>query len=297
MVKLSIIIVNYNTQNLLVSCLDSIYANKLQDFEIIVVDNASEDDSVSFLRKNYPKVKLSVNTRNCGFSAANNLAIKQASGEYILFLNPDTVIPKQTLFKMVDFMKNNNRVGVSTCKVEMPNGEIDDACHRGFPTPWNAFCHFSGLAQLFSESQLFNGYHLGYRKMDHVHEIDSCAGAFMIVRRKVGDSVSWLDEDYFWYGEDLDFCYRVKKKGWKIMYVPDVKITHHKGAASGIKKQSRHITLASRKTRVHATKARFEAMRIFYKKHYKIKYPLFIYSLVMVAVKIKEKLALLKYSK
>lgn len=292
MAKLSIVIVNFNTRKFLKNCIDSIYENKGNlDIEVIVVDNASTDGLVKELRIN----KIIANKKNVGFAAANNQGIKESKGEYILLLNPDTLVQKGTLLGMVNFMEKNSDVGVATCKVLLENGELDDACHRGFPTPWNAFCHFSGLGNIFPKSKFLNGYHLGFCDLDKIHKIDACAGAFMMIRRQAGSDIGWLDEDYFWYGEDLDFCYRVKEKGWQMMFIPDFRIIHFKGVSGGIKNHSQHLTTADRKTKLLATRARFAVMRIFYKKHYKNKYPVWLTWLVLSAIKIKEYLSLLKY--
>ena len=290
--KLSIIIVNFNTKDLLKNCLDSIFKGlkkSVVSFEVLVVDNASTDESVEMVKNRFPKIKLIKNKENLGFSKANNKGVKIAKGECILLLNPDTIIPKETLPFMVDFMDKNKDVGIATCRVELPSGELDDACHRGFPTPWNAFCHFLGLGRLFPQSKFFNGYHLGYQNMDEIHEVDACVGAFLLIRRRAGEEVGWLDEDYFWYGEDLDFCFRIKKGGWKIIFVPKVKIIHYKGAASGIKNHSQFISTADKKTRKLAQKARFEAMRLFYQKHYQNKYPPFIRWLILSGINIFSK--------
>ena len=299
---LSIIIVNYNTKELLKKCLFSIVTkqqgNKVTKqqssnitMEIIIVDNGSEEkikNQISKLKIKYQnsKIKLIENKENLGFSKANNQAIQQAQGEYILLLNPDTIVPRDTLPLMIKFMEKNKDIGIATCRVELPSGELDDACHRGLPTPWNAFCYFSGLAKIFPKSKFFNGYHLGYQEMDKIHEIDACVGAFMLIRRQAGEEVGWFDEDYFWYGEDLDFCFRIKKVSWKVMFIPQVKITHYKGAASGIKNQSKLITTASEKTQKMAQKARFEAMKIFYEKHYRNKYPVWVKWLVMRGIRL-----------
>lgn len=292
--KLSIIIVNFNTREFLENCIKSIdrFSGNL-DFEIIVIDNASAEE----LRiKNWKlKIKLIKNKKNIGFAAANNQGIKQAKGDYILLLNPDTLVQDKVLSLMINFMEQNPRVGISTCRVNLVNGELDDACHRGFPAPWNAFCQFSGLSAIFSSSKSLNGYHLGFRDLDKTHEIDACAGAFMLVRRSTGREVKWLDEDYFWYGEDIDFCFRVKEAGWKIMFIPDVSITHYKGISGGIKEHSQHLTTADRETKLMATKARFEVMRIFYHKHYKDKYPFWLSELVFMTIRFKKYLNLSKY--
>lgn len=296
--KLSIIIVNYNAEKFLVEALSSIYRNPYSKgkFEIIVVDNSSAWGSFVSYKKKYPAVKIIQNKKNIGFAAANNKAISQSHGEYILLLNPDTIIHENTLNTVLNYMDNDEKVGIATCRVELKDKKIDDACHRGFPTPWNALCHFTGLAQLFPKSLFFNGYHLGYRNLNITHEIDACSGAFMMVRRKTGDRLKWFDEDFFWYGEDLDFCFRIKDKGWKIVYIPSVRITHYKGISSGIKKHSRHLSSADRETRTLSTKKRFEVMRLFYQKHYNHKYPKILTSLVMVAIKLKERLNLIKYN-
>lgn len=295
--KLSIIIVNFNTYKFIKNCLDLLYKSDLKDadYEIIVVDNASSDNSVSLLHKNYPQVRLIANKKNKGFASANNQGIKKAKGKFILLLNPDTLVEKKTISEILKFMEEREDIGVSTCKVVLTSGEIDDACHRGFPTPGNALCLFLGLSSLFPKSKFFNGYHLGYQDMDKIHEIDSCAGAFMMVRKRAGDRLGWFDEDYFWYGEDLDFCFRAKKEGWKIMYIPYVKVIHYKGVSSGIKKHSEDISSADKEIQMMATKARFSVMRIFYKKHYQNKYPSWLTWLVLGGIKIKEKLTMLRY--
>lgn len=285
--KLSIIIINYNTKKYLKRCLSSIYENYFgrKKYEIIVVDNNSRDN-LSELSKKYPHLKLERLRANVGFAKANNYALrKSGESDYIFFLNPDTIFEPKTFEKAILYMEENPEVGILTPYVKLPSGEIDDACHRGFPTPWNAFCYFSGLAKLFPNSLIFNGYHLGFRNLDEPHEIDACAGAAMLVRRECGEEIGWWDKDYFWYGEDIDFCFRAKKKGWKIIFYPHTKVTHYKGVSGGIKKTSALISTADQKTKKKAQKARFEAMEIFYRKHYKEKYPKFVMWIVLAAIK------------
>jgi GT2 family glycosyltransferase len=292
MLDLSIIIVSYNAKEFLRNCIISIMKNaKNISYEIIVVDNNSSDGSSGMVSKEFPQVKLIANKENTGFSKANNQGIKICNDcRYILFLNPDTVVQPKTIEKMIEFMNSREDVGAATCKLIMPNGEIDDATHRGFPTPWNSFCHFSGLEKLFPKSKLFAGYSLGWMDFGKTHEIDALAGAFMLVKRNAGEEVRWWDEDYFFYGEDLDFCYMLKQKGWKIYYVPSVFINHYKGVSGGIKAISKNITTASAQTKKRVTKSRFNAMRIFYRKHYKQKYPWLINLLVDVGISLREKL-------
>lgn len=299
MKDLSIIIVSYNTAKLTVECIESVFRTvKNISFEIIVVDNNSKDNSAKVIKDFRSKIKdrepLTVveNSENYGFSKANNIGIKKSSGRYVLFLNSDTVVYENTLDKMVEFMDQNIKVGASTCYLEMPNGRMDDASHRGFPTPWRALTHFSGLSKLFPHSKIFSGYNLGYLDLTTTHEIEALVGAFMLVRREAGEEVGWWDEDYFWYGEDLDFCYCLYQRGWKIYYVPEYKILHYKGASGGLKSASKHITTATKETRMRATKARFQAMEIFYNKHYKNKYPALLSWIVLKGVKIKHFIAL-----
>lgn len=293
--KLSVIIVTFNSAPFILSCIQSLYESGYphNHLQIIVVDNASSDATVSMVRRNFPKVLCLANKKNRGFAAANNSGIKKSQGEYVLVLNPDTVVAKDTIPRMVYFMQHNKTAGVATCKVVLPSGVLDDACHRGFPTPINSFFHFTGIASLFPKSQFFNGYHLGYKNLDITHEIDSCVGAFMFIKRSAGLKVGWFDEDYFWYGEDIDFCYRVKKAGWKVYYIPDCTVIHFKGASSGLKKHSAHITSATKAIKLQAMTARFDVMETFYKKHYKHVYPYWSTWMVLSGIKLKRLLSML----
>src|SRR3989344_266970 len=277
--KLSIIIVHFNTPELLKKCIDSLVEKSLsEEWEIIVVDNGSKILNTNNTKSN---VQLITANKNLGFAKANNIGIAKSTGEYVLLLNPDTIVSQHAIRRVIDYMDIDVRVGIATCNVQLPNGTIDDACHRGFPTPWNALCHFSGIGSLFPHSILFNGYHMGYRNMDRIHELDACVGAFMMIRRSAGEKLKWLDEDYFWYGEDIDFCYRMKKQGMAVVYIPAVSITHVKGASSGIQKHSQHQSSATVQTKAIAQKARFDAMRIFCRKHYHQTYSRFTYRMVM----------------
>ncbi|KKQ90153.1 MAG: Glycosyl transferase family 2 [Candidatus Curtissbacteria bacterium GW2011_GWC2_38_9] len=292
---LSIIIVSYNTKELLVDCLKSIQkAFQFISAEVFVVDNNSSDRTVSLIKKKFPKIKLIANKQNLGFSKANNQAIREAQGKYILILNPDTRLMSDTIIKMIDFMQDNPQVAVSTCKVELPNGQLDRDCRRHFPTPWRAFCHFAGLSKIFATSQILDQYYYGYLPDDHQHEIDSCAGAFMMVRKSAIAEVGLFDEDFFFYGEDLDWCYRFKKAGFKIVYTPITKIIHYKGAASGMKSTSAHLTKATRESKKKAIAESIRAMELFYKKHFTSQYPFFITWLVILGIKILGQIRLLR---
>jgi GT2 family glycosyltransferase len=272
--ELSIIIVSYGTAKLTKEAVESIEKNYPEEvdsgkFEIYVSDNDSPDDTIKVLNA-YKKVStikhlyILDNKKNLGFAKGNNAAVEKTKGRYILFLNPDTIVYAQTLTMMMDFMDNHPDAGAATCKVEIPTGGIDEASHRGFPTPWNAFCHFSGIEKMFPKSKIFAGYTRGWEDLTKVHIVPAIVGAFMMVRRKAGNQIGWWDEDYFFYGEDLDFCYSLGQKGWKIYYVPSVAILHYGGVSSGIKKQSQNITTANIESSFRMQNARFDAMRIFY---------------------------------
>ncbi len=293
MIDLSIIIVSFNTKEFVKKCIDAIYKSDFcKRYEIILVDNASSDGTAQYIRKRFPGVILVESDENLGFSKANNIGVKRSVGRFLLFLNPDTEVNKNTLSYMISFMENRKDVGASTCFVKLSSGRLDDGAHRGFPTPWSSFCYFSGLSRIFPKSKLFSGYTMGWLDLTKEHEVDSVVGAFMMARRKAGDEINWWDEDYFFYGEDIDFCFRLKEKGWKVYFVPKVSALHHKGISGGIKKHSNKISTASLQTKMMATNARFNAMRIFYKKHYQDKYPKILSSFILAVIEIKRKMAL-----
>lgn len=269
MKKLTISIVNYNAGDFLLSCLESL--RKIKDeipFDVFVVDNASSDGSIQNARKRFPEWSYIENKENLGFGKAHNLVLKKAETPYALTLNPDTEIPPGTLKRMIEYMDENPNTGVSSSRVERADGSLDKASHRGFPTPWTSFLYF-----VLKNDSL---YHLTSRDMNSIHEVDSVVGAFMLISKKALDEVGYFDEDYFLYAEDIDLCYRIKKKGLKVMYVPDVKVIHVKGVSSGIKRHSQDESNASVFTQNLALKHFYETMKIFYKKHYEKKYPFFI---------------------
>jgi len=294
LIDLSIVILNYNAKQFATEAIESIEKNYLREvqigsIEVIIADNSSTDGSYSAFKK-YALVTKIKNFRvvdnegNIGFSAGNNKGVAYAKGRYILFLNPDTQVYPKTLTRMIEFMDNHPEAGAATCKIEIPNGGIDEASHRGFPTPWNGFTHFSGLEKLFPKSRLFAGYTRGWEDFHRVHTVPAIVGAFLFVRREVGEKIGWWDEDYFFYGEDLQFCYDIWQAGYKIYYVPDVKILHYGGVSSGIKKGSQNITTASMQTRALVQNSRFDAMRIFFQKNYSKTYPWIVTWLVNMGI-------------
>lgn len=281
---LSIVIVNFNSGNFLVECLNSL--DQVEDeanLKIWVVDNASSDDSIAKARKIYPQVNYLLNKENLGFGKANNLALKQIKNEYILVFNPDCQVMSGTLKFMLNFMEKNPEVGAATCKVEKADGSLDWASHRGWPTPEAAFKYY-----FLNDESL---YHLADRPMEKTHEIDALSGAFLFTRKSVLDKVGLFDEDYWLYAEDLDLCFRIKQAGWKIMYVPEIKVLHLKGVISGLKKHSQAISTATIESRLRAFNSFYETMKIFYRKHLAKNYPFFINWLVYLGINLKWALA------
>jgi GT2 family glycosyltransferase len=262
--ELSLIIVNFNTKDLTRVCLDSVKKwSEGAEWEIIVVDNGSTDGSVDMLKK-YPGIKRILNGKNLGFAKANNKGIKIAKGKYILLLNSDTEIRQDSIQTMLRFMDGHLKAGAATCKLELMSGAMDPACHRGFPTPWVSLSYLTGLEKLFPRFPLFAGYHLGYKNMTIPHQVDCISGAFFIARREAIDDVGLLDEDYFFYAEDIDWAYRFKQKGWEIWFNPEAVVLHKK------KQSGRSNTDKARRVK---TDIFFHTYNwLFFKKHYAKKY-------------------------
>lgn len=279
---LSIIIVNYKTLELTSNCLDSIYEANMKgiDFEVIVVDNASEDGSIEAIEGHYPQVKIIKNTENLGFSKANNMGIRGSVADFILLLNSDTIVEGNTIGDALAFMKNHRHVGALGCKVLLESGVLDLACKRSFPTPTNGIYHSLKLDKRFPKSKRFGEYNLTFVNEDKICSVDCIMGAFMMVSRQAIDAVGLLDEDYFMYGEDVDWCYRIKKAGFQIIYYPKVRIFHYK-KASGIGKRN-----------PKTIEAFYDSMGIFYRKHYRGKYNPLTTNAVLWGTQVMKKLAL-----
>lgn len=256
-VDLSIIIVNYNVKEFLAQALNSIVkaAQSLRT-EIFVVDNASTDGSVRLVRERFPTVTLIANEQNVGFSAANNQALRLAQGRFICLINPDTVVQENTFTILLDFLQQHPEAGMVGCKILNPDGSLQLGCKRSYPTPWVAFSKIMGLSTLFPKSRLFGQYNLTYLDDDQIHEVQAISGAFMLLRQEILTRVGTLDEDFFMYGEDLDWCFRVREGGWKIFYVPLTRIIHYKGESSK-QRQSDYL------------REFYRAMDLFVRKHYK----------------------------
>lgn len=281
---LSIIIVNYKTEELTSNCIDSIIKSNTKglSYEIILVDNASEDGSVEAIKMRFPEVKVIENHENLGFSKANNIGMEVSKGEFLLLLNSDTIVELNTLKGAIAFISDHKHIGALGCKILLPSGKLDPACKRSFPTPLNGLYHSLNLDMAFPESTRFGAYNLTYVDENKTCSIDCIMGAFMLVPRAVIDVVGMLDEDFFMYGEDIDWCYRIKQAGYQIMYYPEVRIFHHK-KASGIGKRNPKVIAAF-----------YDSMIIFYNKHYQQKYNGFTRWAVTSGTTILKKMALAK---
>ena len=265
---LSIIIVNYETYDLTKQTIESVIKNDHPfEYDIYVVDNASKDESIERLQEDFHKesenglIKFILNDENKGFAYANNIAIKQTSSEYVLLLNSDTLVLDNGPEESLNYMANHKDVGALGCKVVLPDNSLDKACRRSFPDFNVSFYKMTGLSSLFPKSKRFGRYNLTYLNEDETYEVDCVVGAFMLVRSKTIKEVGLLDETFFMYGEDIDWCYRIKAANWKVIYFSDAKIVHYKGASKS-KKQNKKLTYEF-----------YRAMYIFYNKHYKEGYP------------------------
>lgn len=281
---LGIVIVNWNTRDLLRECLRTVYAS-IGDFRyrVVVVDNASSDASAEMVRTEFPQAHLIASDENLGYPKGNNIGLRALgyhddhvaadAPRYALLLNPDTEVPPSALHDMVRFMDGRPDVGAAGPKLVLPDGSLDKACRRGFPTPLISIYHYMGLAKLFPKNRTFGRYNMTFLDEDVETEVDSVVGAYMQVRREAIAQVGLLDETFFMYGEDLDWAFRIKSQGWKILYHPAVTVKHVKRAAS---RQSRR-----------AQTEFWRAMLIFYRKHYRATTPWWLHSLVMTGLALK----------
>ena len=252
---ISVIIVSYNVRDLLESCLQSLYtALNGIPHEVFVVDNRSDDGTVDMVRQRFPEVSLIASENNLGFAGGNNLALSRARGAHLLLLNPDTLVQEDTVSTMLRFFGDNPDVGMAGCRIIKPDGSLELACRRSFPSPWVSFTKLSGLSTLFPRSPLFARYNLTYLSEDESYEVDAISGSFMMLRTEVYETIGGLDESYFMYGEDLDYCYRTQKAGWKLAYVPETKIIHYGGEST-------------KRSSIDAQAEFYRAMQVFSRKN------------------------------
>jgi GT2 family glycosyltransferase len=286
--KLTVVVLNFNTKDYLRDCLKSLKnARKVIRFEVIIPDNGSTDGSVEMVEKEFPWVKKIVkNKRNLGFAAGNNTALPFVKSKYVLFLNSDTKVPKNTISKTIKYLEAHGDVGALTCKIELPNGQLDKDARRSFITPWIGLTHlYLKLDRIFPHSKLFSQYWYGYLSENKIHEVDALQGAFFLVRKKVLDQVGWFDEDYFLDGEDIDLCWKIKQAGWKIIYYPKAKIVHYKGASKG-KVESETRKNVPLKEKLRYRMAGVNSMEIFVKKRLWGSYPLPLMLFVLTGIKL-----------
>lgn len=253
--KLSVVIVSYNVSHYLLQCLDSLQrALRGIDGEVIVVDNHSRDNSVDLVHQAHPEVKVIENLHNLGFAKANNIALRQAKGEYALLLNPDTIVADNTIRDCIAFLDLHPDAGAAGVMMLNADGTVAPESRRGVPTPLTSFYKLSGLCRMFPRSPRFGRYYLGHLPWQTPQQIDIVSGAFCMLRRSVLDKVGLLDEDYFMYGEDIDLSYRILKQGATNWYLP-YPILHYKGESTQ-KSSFRYVHVF------------YQAMLIFFRKHF-----------------------------
>ena len=268
--KLSVVIVSYNVKYHLEQCIRSVIkASEGLDADIWVVDNASSDNSVGYLQANFPDVNFISNTENVGFSKANNQAIRKSKGEYVLLLNPDTIVAEDTLKGCVEFLDAHPQVGATGVRMLNADGTFAPESRRGLPTPFTSFCKMTGLSSLFPKSRIFGRYYMKYLDENKANPVEVLSGAFNMLRRKALDQIGLLDEDFFMYGEDIDLSYRMLIGGWQNYYLP-YNILHYKGESTE-KSSFRYVHVF------------YNAMLIFFNKHFGKKYLLVGY-LIRLAV-------------
>ncbi len=256
----SIVIVNWKTPRLLAACLDSILKDdRHKEFEVWVADNNSEDESVEMLKRDYPGVNLIANAENVGFGKACNQIIPHAEGKYVLLLNPDTIVTDSAISKMADYMDAHPECGAAGPQVLNPDGTLQLACRRSFPDPWAAFFRLTYLSRLFPNNKTFAKYNMTFADPKQVLEVDALSGSCMMVRNSLIDSVGLMDEDIFMYGEDIDWCWRIKEAGFTVTYIPDAVVYHYHGASSRLRPVGATINL-------------HRGMHVFYEKHLSKKY-------------------------
>jgi N-acetylglucosaminyl-diphospho-decaprenol L-rhamnosyltransferase len=280
-----IVIVNWNTCDLLRDCLRSLEASDpAVTRRVIVVDNASSDGSADMVKAEFPRIELVVNPVNSGFSHANNIGLRLLGFDgaspagagvprYALLLNPDTVLPPDALSLMIKRMDADLSIGIAGPRLVMPNGQLDLACRRSFPTPEVSMWRMLGLSKLFPRSKWFGRYNMTYLDEHLETEVDCVVGAFMLLRREAIERVGLLDEIFWMYGEDIDWAFRIKQAGWKVLYYPKVTVLHVKRAAS--RKNPR---------------AQIEFQRaslIFYRKHYAATTPRLLHLAVLLGLLLK----------
>ncbi len=275
---LGIVILNYNTREVLRDCLTSLSHTRGIDLQTIVVDNCSGDGSAEMVARDFPQVRLITSPHNGGYAYGNNLGLReflarQDPPRALLLLNTDTVVPPEALRGLMDFLGAHPEAGVVGPKLVLRDGSLDLACRRSFPTPEVSFYRMVGLSKLFPRSRRFGRYNLTYLDENQTAEVDSVVGACMLMRTEVLERAGLLDESFFMYGEDLDLALRIKEHGWKVYYYPGVQVLHYK----------RESSKQSPRARVEF----YRSMYIFYRKHYARATPLWLHTLVLGGIAVR----------
>lgn len=267
---LSVIIASFNTKDITLKCIQMLRAalqTSQLSYEIVVVDNASTDGSKEMLlAAQKDDMKLILNKTNTGYGKANNQGLSVSQGDFVLYLNSDVFVDENIHFNgLIGYMHNHKSVGALTVQVDLPDGSIDPASHRGFPTLWRSFCYFIGFEKIFKNTpylnKIFGGYHLVNLNKQQIHEIDSPTGAFFLAPQSLLKKLNGFDEDFFMYGEDIDLAFRIKELGYKIVYYPVYHVLHYK-YQSGLKKKNDPVWQKKVKGFF------YDAVAIFYRKHY-----------------------------
>lgn len=259
-IDVSVVIVSYNTENLLDACLSSVFKQTRCAFEVIVIDNASTDESLQIVRSKYPDVVLVSNDQNVGFAAANNQGFAIAKGCQVLMLNPDTAILDSAIDVMCSFLDDNPDVGAVGAQNLKPGGGIQKSCHH-FPTLWTKIIEYAQLSRLFPHARWAGKANMSYWCYDEVKEVDWLSGSCMMIRGEALRQVGHLDDAFFLYMEEVDWCFRAKKIEWKVVYTPEAKIVHYHGMSSGQLEESQMISK-------NISKHYFASHYYYFRKHY-----------------------------
>jgi GT2 family glycosyltransferase len=272
----SVLVVSYNSRLALRDCLAWLAIERTSvPLEVIVVDNRSQDGTVAMVANEFPWVQLFPNSQNRGFAHAINDAITHARGEFLLLVNPDIFASPGTIKTALAALQAHEEVGMVGCKLIRPDGTFDHACKRGFPTVSGALYYFLGLHRLFPGSRRFAQYTLGDRDIDRPSFVDAVNGAFMLVRRSAAEAVGPMDERFWLYAEDLDWCLRFWQADWKILYWPAAVATHIKGASAGTHRS------------IRLNYAFYRSAWLFYRKHHEATHSRFVTTLVFLGLSLK----------
>lgn len=287
---LSIVILYYNSKEYLEKCLDSLVLSKLSKYtiETIIVNNGATDDVVKQAENKFKNNSI-INTHfvysptNLGFAGGNNFGVKHLNpnSKYVLFVNDDMTFFPDTVSKMIDFFEENSQVDASTCYVTLANsGKLAPESHRGFPTPWNTFCYF--FLPFISNNYILK------KDFSKTQKIDCCQGCFLMLKKTVGQKIGWWNEKYFFLGEDLDLCYKLKQNNFSLYFYPHAKIIHFHGISSGLKSHSGKLSHANRDTKIRSALASTKVMRTFYEENLMPDYPKLLHSIILLGIKLLE---------